>query len=76
MSRAYTLLYRPPSTFTLPRGIGWTLVERPSLPGLGFDLRTDLPISRYPFGLVVFDREVTPEEIERFDLEPVDVERP
>lgn len=67
--KRYTLLYRPPSTFTLPRGIGWSLVERPTV---GHYNRPDLPLSQHPFGVVTFDREVTPEEIEQFELQQVD----
>jgi hypothetical protein len=64
----YTLMYRPPSTFTLPR-VGWTLLERPACGG--FDRRDDLPVSIYTFGVVTFDRELTDDEIERFELKMV-----
>jgi hypothetical protein len=65
----YRLLYRPPSAFTLPKA-GWTLVERPN-PRHGFERRTDLPVSVHEFGVVEFDRELTPGEIVAFELEVV-----
>jgi hypothetical protein len=68
--KRYTLMYRPPSTFTLPR-VGWTLLERPSAIG-GFERRDDLPISTHPFGVVTFDRELTDDEVERFELKVVE----
>lgn len=72
MVKKYTLLYRPPSFATLPSRIGWTLVERPSVPCGGYERRTDLPVSAHPFGVLTFDREVTAEEIERFELKEVE----
>jgi hypothetical protein len=66
--KTYTLLYRPPSFATLPPQIGWTLVERPARTPHGFERRTDLPVSAHPFGVFTFDRELTPDEIERFEL--------
>jgi hypothetical protein len=68
--KTYTLLYRPPSFATLPRGIGWTLVARPS-GCAGFERRTDLPVAAQPFGVITFDRELTADEIERFELQEV-----
>jgi hypothetical protein len=38
------------------------------MPGCGFDGRTDLPLSRHPFGVIEFDRDVTDDEVERFEL--------
>lgn len=69
--KRYTMLYRPPSFATLPRGIGWTLVERPNIPCSGYERRTDLPVSTHPFGVLVFDREVTADEVTRFELQEV-----
>ena len=65
---AYTPRYRPPTSFTLPRG-QWTLRERPAV---GFPLRTDLPISQHPHGVVVFDRALTAQELDDFELDIVD----
>lgn len=65
----YRLLYRPPSFATLPRA-GWTLIERPN-PRHGFNGREDLPVSRFEFGVVAFDRELTADEIAAFELEVV-----
>lgn len=61
----YALLYRPPSFATLP--VGWTLVERPQVPG--FERREDLPLSRHRFGVVAYDRPLTDEEIASYQLE-------
>jgi len=65
---AYTPRYRPPTSVTLPRG-QWTLRERPAV---GFPLRTDLPISQHPHGVVVFDRALTAQELDDFELDTVD----
>jgi len=64
----YTLLYRPPCFSSLPRA-GWTLLERPQ--GPGFELRPDLPVSAHRFGVMTFDRELTAEEVESFELQRV-----
>ena len=61
--------YRPPSFATLPRA-GWTLIERPSAVR-DYDGRTDLPVSRRPFGVVTFDRELTVNEVTSFELDEV-----
>jgi len=65
----YTNKYRPPGYATLPAG--WNLVERPANPAFGFERRADLPVSKYPFGLVSFDRPLTPAEVEAYELEQV-----
>ena len=65
---AYTPRYRPPTSVTLPRG-QWTLRERPAV---GFPLRTDLPVSRYPHGVVVFDRALTAQELDDYELDTID----
>ena len=65
---AYTPRYRPPTSVTLPRA-RWTLRERPAV---GFPLRTDLPVSSYPHGVVVFDRALTAQELDDFELDIVD----
>lgn len=63
----YSLLYRPPG-ITLPKG--WVLVERPWA-GLGFDKRTDLPLSRFRFGVIAYSRPLSDDEIKAFELQPV-----
>lgn len=66
---AYTPRYRPPTSATLPRAAGrWTLLERPAV---GFPLRTDLPISQHPHGVVVFDRALTAQELDDYELDLV-----
>lgn len=62
----YTLKYRPADTFTLPR-IPWRVVER----GVGYERRTDLPLSAHRFGVVEFDRALTADEVERWELAKV-----
>ena len=61
----YTPKYRPAGAFTLPKG--WRIVERPTQDRT-FELRTDLPVSDEPFGIVEYDRRLTDEEIERYEL--------
>ena len=61
----YTPLYRPPSFCTVPAG--WTLVERP-FAGLGFDLRTDLPASKFRFGVISYEKPLSDEDVVRFQL--------
>lgn len=61
----YAPLYRPPSTFTLPAG--FELIERP-FAGLGFDRRTDLPLSQHRFGVVRYQKPLTEDEIRRYQL--------
>lgn len=63
----YTLLYRPPSFATLPKG--WTLVERPQVPG--FERREDLPVSSHRFGVVAFQWPLSDDEIAAYQLEPI-----
>jgi hypothetical protein len=66
----YTMRYRPPGAFTLPAGLNWTLTERPSRAGAGFEKRTDLPVSRHPFGVFTTDkRPLTSDELESFEIE-------
>ena len=64
MTHKYTLLYRPPSSCTLPKG--WILVERPQVPG--FEKRMDLPESIYRFGAVEFERRLSEQEVADFQL--------
>ena len=64
MTFKYTLLYRPPSSCTLPKG--WTLIERPQVPG--FESRTDLPLSKHYFGVVEFERVLTQDEAADYQL--------
>lgn len=68
----YRMIYRPPGSFTLPRGLKWELVERPSASGAGYEKRTDLPVSAHPFGVFTSERELTPDEMASFEIEKVD----
>jgi len=66
----YTMRYRPPGAFTLPRGLNWTLTERPARQDAGFQKRTDLPVSRHPFGVFTTDtRPLTPDELTAYEIE-------
>lgn len=65
MSYRYVLLYRPPSSWTLPAG--WNLVERPRL-ACGFDRRTDLPLSTHTFGVVEYSRPLADDEVRAYQL--------
>lgn len=64
----YAPMYRPPG-ITLPKG--WELVERPSMHEAGFDRRTDLPVSRHPFGVIEYDRSLSDEEVSQYQLEVI-----
>lgn len=64
MTHRYAPKYRPASEFTVPKG--WRFVasgDRDPVP-----LRTDLPRSTHPFGVVEYDRALTPDEIEKWEL--------
>lgn len=64
----YALLLRPASFATLPK-VGWDYVEAPAL----IAYRRGLPVSTdYPHGVIETDRELTPEEVDRFDLKRLD----
>jgi hypothetical protein len=64
--KRYIPLLRPASFCTLPQGLDWTYVEAPRY----VTKRPDLPTSRHPHG-VIECRDLTAEEIERFDLREV-----
>lgn len=57
---------RPPS-FAAPKG--WTLVERGTAGS--YPLRTDLPPGAYRHGAIEYDRPLTAEEIDHFELVPI-----
>ncbi len=69
MKYRYSNKYRPPGYATLPKG--WELVERPSHPSAGYERRIDLPRSSRPFGVVEFDRPLSPAEVEAYELDEV-----
>lgn len=67
----YRTTLRPPGGGGIPAGVRWRYVELP--PG-DLDLHTRLrqiPISRYFYGVIQTDRELTPAELRHFDIEPV-----
>ena len=62
----YRPLYRPAAFANLPKG--WDYVEAP--PDLAYrGLRRDLPMSSWIFGIIGYDRMLTPEEIRDHELE-------
>jgi hypothetical protein len=63
----YRTTLRPASGGGLPADLGWRYVEAPS----GFFInRPDLPTSRYLYGVIETDRELTPAELDHFDIVP------
>lgn len=68
VAHRYTMLYRPPSFATCPKG--WVLVERPAA-GLGFDRRTDLPLSVHRFGVIGYAAPLSDADVERFQMKLV-----
>ena len=64
----YRPTLRPAYSGGMPPGVKWEYVEAP------FDLhgkRADIPASKHRYGLVKTSRELTADEIEHFDLEPM-----
>ena len=68
MSFRYTPQLRPAGFATLPSGLSWHYVQAPTMHGLY--MRDDLPTSRYRYGVIETDRELTAHEIFTFDLLP------
>ena len=69
MARYRTTL-RPAAFGGLPHGVGYRYVEAPYdllLPG---SMPPDMPRSKHRYGVVETDRELTPEELEHFDIVP------
>ena len=71
----YTMLYRPVSSFTLPSGITTEWVRLPEIDGhvmaLAYPL---LKRSKHPYGEFTASRELTDNELERFQVKRVDPE--
>lgn len=69
----YTMLYRPVSTFTLPRGVTTAWARLPA--GSDQRMRDAFPgieVSEHPFGDFTTDRDLTDEEMEQFQVKRVD----
>lgn len=66
MNFYYQPLLRPASFSTLPAGLKWEYLERPSY--VSGSARPDLRLSQYPHGVIAVDRELTKEECFHFDL--------
>lgn len=65
MAFLYRPVYRPPGFATLPEGVSWDYVEVP--PSLSF-YRPELPVSRYSYGIIATDRQLTARELDMFQL--------
>ncbi len=64
----YRPLYRPAHFAGLP--VGWKYVEAPACEPL-IGSRLGIPVSNHTFGIIAYNRELTGEEKERFQLEAV-----
>lgn len=62
----YTMKYRPPGYATCPEG--FTLVE--SGTGGHFPRRFDLPAGKHAFGVIGYERTLTPRELETYEMLP------
>ncbi len=63
----YRTTMRPAGFGGLPQGITYRYVEAPH-DGLG-PYAPPMPTSRYRYGVIETDRELTPDEMRRFDIE-------
>jgi hypothetical protein len=66
MNNIYRPFHRPASSCTLPRGVAWEYVEAPAEFA---PLRTDIPRSKFRFGIIKTDRPLTQDECEHFSLQ-------
>lgn len=69
MANRYRMLYRPAYFATLPPGLKWEFVEAPQNIA---HRRTDIPCSWYQFGVFKTDRPLTKEELEIYEIVPVE----
>jgi hypothetical protein len=67
----YRTTLRPAGFGGLPPGVSYEYAEAPTMPGLCGNL--NIPTSRYRYGVVRLSRELTPEEMEHFDIVLVEV---
>ena len=71
----YTMLYRPVSSFTLPRGITTEWVRLPQIDGhVMARAYPHLERSEHPYGEFTASRELSADELERFEVKRVDPE--
>jgi hypothetical protein len=68
MKNLYTTKYRPIGYGTVPNGT-YVMVERGT--GGYFPKRTDLPDGKTVYGVMQFERQLTPRELEAFEIIPV-----
>lgn len=64
----YRPLYRPASFCTVPAG--WDYVEAPATEPL-IAQRRGIPLSRQPFGIIGYKRQLTKDERDQYQLEQV-----
>lgn len=69
MTYRYRTIYRPAGGGSLPPGLSWRFVEAPHDGFWGKVV--DMPVSRYRYGVVEVDRELTAEELATFQIEAV-----
>ena len=71
----YTMLYRPVSSFTLPRGITTEWVRLPQIDGhVMARAYPHLERSEHAYGEFTASRELSADELERFEVKRVDPE--
>jgi hypothetical protein len=68
MPKRYRTTLRPAGFGGVPDGVSWEYVEWPTM--MDFH-RSDIPTSQHLYGVIETDRELTPEELRHYDIEPV-----
>lgn len=63
----YRPQFRPPGFATLPQGIAWDYFEVPRYQA-EVAQRRGLPLSQWPHGMIIVDRELTLDELTTFQL--------
>ena len=75
MKPIYTMRYRPVSSFTLPQGISTEWVRIPQIDGLVIATAfPELERSKHPYGEFTASRELTDKEMDRYQVQRVDLE--
>ena len=75
MKPIYTMRYRPVSSFTLPTGISTEWVRTPQIDGLVIGTAfPELKRSKHPFGEFTTSRELSEDELDRYQVQRVDPE--
>jgi len=71
MAYRYRTTLRPAAFGGLPAGVGYRYVELPPEPWAYAGQAGNLPISRHRYGVIETDRELTPQDLDHFDIVPV-----